>query len=102
MELVQKNQYIENERLLEKFDEFWRTISTNFRSELQEQIRGKTREKLSTARVSIRVYEESVIAITLYQVQYEIYYKKGLKPKTQKEIGEMFDVSHMTVSRGNI
>lgn len=102
MQNIQYIRYIENEKLLKKFDDLWENISSNFRTELQKYIKEKTRERLSTIRVSERVYEKSVIAIALYQAQHAAYYKRGLKPKTQKEIGEIFGISHMTISRGNI
>jgi len=89
------------EAFIRVFEEKWEEISKNFPESMREEIKNTTKkELLNQGRYKITKLIEinSIVATKLYEVQRAVILRRIIKPKTGKEVADMFGINPATIS----
>lgn len=92
---------VSKETLQEMFEKKWESISGNFPENTRDEIKKETKNIIgSIGRCKTSKIKENygIIATALCEAQKTVILRKIVKPKTQKEIADMFHISSATIT----
>lgn len=85
----------------EIFEEKWKSISGNFPENMRDEIKKETKKIIGSIgryKTSKTKENNGIIATALCKAQKTVILGQIIKPKTQKEIAKMFDISSATIT----